>query len=292
VQQGKCRVTWVPATHSLTCLSNHVCNRRIPSGKCSQPPTNPLACQLTTLSGRHTSRPLPRSTFRSCSLTPRAPLPCSIADNYGLTPFLIATKWGRENVAAIVDPMSPLDITPRASPSKQPSQKSREPSTEGALAPSTSLPRSQADACGPARGTPGVVCIGASAGPAAGPPAGGSAGGTTAWMEEILNRVVPESGSTISLPPRAVQDRSSADEELPSEYLCPISAKLMADPVIAADGCTYDNKSLDEWVAGGAQTYPNGTCAIDGNMKLPNTLLRAQINQWKRQHPQLAAKYS
>ena len=113
-------------------------------------------------------------------------------------------------------------------------------------------------------------------------------------MEEILNRVVPESEHTISLPPRGGQDASTcdADEGVPSDYLCPISLKLMSDPVIAADGCTYDNKSLDAWVAGGAQTYPNSTCAVDGNMKLPNTLLRAQINQWKRQNPELAAAHS
>lgn len=236
------------------------------------------------------------------------PDPRSIPDKYGLTPFMIATKWGRDNVAPILDPMAPLDITPK-SPCKRDLQDSIK---RTASAPRNALPPVEtlalSDTTPPTTAPtsdspPPTVNLTVSAGTTAAPsntipsntPVAAATGNTTAWMEEILNRVVPESESAISLPPRVALDTSThgnSEEEVPSDYICPISKKLMLEPVIAADGCTYDKQSLADWQAAGNTTYPDSSCAIDANMMLPNTLLRAQISQWKRLHPQLAAQHS
>ena len=36
--------------------------------------------------------------------------------------------------------------------------------------------------------------------------------------------------------------------EPPAEYLCPISMRTMVDPVVTADGQTYERTFIEEWL--------------------------------------------
>ena len=46
----------------------------------------------------------------------------------------------------------------------------------------------------------------------------------------------------------AVGSGASESDEVPNEYLCPITMDLMRDPVIAMDGHTYDRKAISSWL--------------------------------------------
>ena len=37
------------------------------------------------------------------------------------------------------------------------------------------------------------------------------------------------------------------DEAIPNEFRCPITQDVMVDPVMAADGHTYDRREIEHW---------------------------------------------
>lgn len=47
-------------------------------------------------------------------------------------------------------------------------------------------------------------------------------------------------------------------EALLEEYMCPISRELMTDPVVAADGETYERDHITRWLFEAAPGYPDG----------------------------------
>uniref|UniRef100_A0A7S0RSC2 U-box domain-containing protein n=1 Tax=Chlamydomonas leiostraca TaxID=1034604 RepID=A0A7S0RSC2_9CHLO len=42
----------------------------------------------------------------------------------------------------------------------------------------------------------------------------------------------------------------SGHKQLPATFFCPLSRTLMADPVVAADGVTYERGAISEWLQG------------------------------------------
>lgn len=60
--------------------------------------------------------------------------------------------------------------------------------------------------------------------------------------------------------------------EILEEYFCPITQEIMTDPVVAADGHTYQRKNITEWLVRGKRHSPvNGT-------PLANTILHDNID--------------
>ncbi|ETO35890.1 hypothetical protein RFI_01171 [Reticulomyxa filosa] len=70
---------------------------------------------------------------------------------------------------------------------------------------------------------------------------------------------------------------SRGQEDIPKEYLCPLSKRIMADPVIALDGVTYDRSSI-------INHYHNlsySSLTLDGELKLfPDSLLQQKIQNF------------
>ena len=44
--------------------------------------------------------------------------------------------------------------------------------------------------------------------------------------------------------------------EIPQNYICPITLDLMKDPVVAADGQSYEREAIMEWFHLGHQDSP------------------------------------
>ena len=66
----------------------------------------------------------------------------------------------------------------------------------------------------------------------------------------------------------------------PDEYCDMIfTLELMKDPVVAADGFTYERKSIEQWFQT-KNTSPNTGAALQHKNLIPNNSLRSQINQW------------
>lgn len=63
---------------------------------------------------------------------------------------------------------------------------------------------------------------------------------------------------------------------LRDEFVCPITRELMRDPVIAADGHTYDREGIEQWLLQ-HQTSPKTGLQMDSKNLIPNITLRKLI---------------
>ena len=61
------------------------------------------------------------------------------------------------------------------------------------------------------------------------------------------------------------------------------SCDIMDDPVVAADGITYERASITDWLASHS-TSPTTNEPMDSKILFPNVSIRAQIIAWKEQH--------
>ncbi|XP_078486552.1 WD repeat, SAM and U-box domain-containing protein 1 isoform X1 [Ciona intestinalis] len=74
--------------------------------------------------------------------------------------------------------------------------------------------------------------------------------------------------------------RSEADETAPDEYLCPISREIMTDPVLAADGFTYERASIEKWFAKGSKLSPMTNKALVNRNIFSNQTVKSLIAQF------------
>ncbi|CAL5090321.1 unnamed protein product [Urochloa decumbens] len=75
----------------------------------------------------------------------------------------------------------------------------------------------------------------------------------------------------------------SVSEDLggvPSYFICPIVQDVMRDPLIAADGFTYEAEAIREWLDSGHRTSPMTNLELPHRDLLPNHALRSAIQEW------------
>lgn len=89
-----------------------------------------------------------------------------------------------------------------------------------------------------------------------------------------------------AVPSPTVAAAAASEEKPPDDVLCPISQELMEDPVIAADGHTYERTAIESWLLRKA-TRPMSGNALETTATFPNHLLRRQIREW---HEALASR--
>ena len=85
-----------------------------------------------------------------------------------------------------------------------------------------------------------------------------------------------------SLPPPPLPAAAAA-REVPEDFECPITTELMVDPVIAADGETYERAAIEEWFALGKTTAPVSNEELDTLHLFPNKKLWRRIAAWKEE---------
>ncbi|XP_023806551.1 WD repeat, SAM and U-box domain-containing protein 1 isoform X2 [Oryzias latipes] len=72
--------------------------------------------------------------------------------------------------------------------------------------------------------------------------------------------------------------------EAPDHFLCPITRELMKDPVIAADGFSYERESIESWIRGKHKTSPMTNLPLRTTLLTPNRSLKMAITHWKSDH--------
>lgn len=75
----------------------------------------------------------------------------------------------------------------------------------------------------------------------------------------------------------------SVSEDLggvPSYFICPILQDVMREPLIAADGFTYEAEAIREWIDSGHHTSPMTNLELLHRDLLPNHALRSAIQEW------------
>ena len=83
----------------------------------------------------------------------------------------------------------------------------------------------------------------------------------------------------------AAQSAGSSQNSVnpPDGFVCSISQDIMEDPVVAADGFTYERKQIEAWLEG-HNTSPQTGAALEHKELVPNYNLRALILDWKSAH--------
>lgn len=74
-----------------------------------------------------------------------------------------------------------------------------------------------------------------------------------------------------------------ATDGVPHDFLCPITLDRMTDPVIAADGHTYERVAIENWISSGQTTSPFDTSndrALISKTLIPNFELKLRLDQW------------
>lgn len=72
-------------------------------------------------------------------------------------------------------------------------------------------------------------------------------------------------------------------DDIPDEFVCCITKEMMRQPVITADGHTYDRHAIREWLER-RQTSPRTGSELQDLTLRPNHALRAQIIRYREEH--------
>ena len=74
-----------------------------------------------------------------------------------------------------------------------------------------------------------------------------------------------------------------SEENVPKYLCCPITGTVMVDPVLAADGHTYEREAIRKWFVDSSLSPMTGT-QIDTRRLIPNLALRSQIQNHTPAH--------
>ncbi|PWA34620.1 U-box domain-containing protein kinase family protein [Artemisia annua] len=73
---------------------------------------------------------------------------------------------------------------------------------------------------------------------------------------------------------------SEGQSEIPHYFVCPIFQETMQDPVVAADGFTYEAEAIKGWLDSGHNTSPMTNLELANSNLVPNHALRSAIQEW------------
>ena len=80
-----------------------------------------------------------------------------------------------------------------------------------------------------------------------------------------------EGGSGAAGPSEASEAR-----EVPDDFVCPITAEIMTDPVSTSDGFTYERAAITEWLRT-KDTSPKTGATLESKALIPNLMARSMI---------------
>ena len=73
---------------------------------------------------------------------------------------------------------------------------------------------------------------------------------------------------------------------VPRAFVCPITAEVMIEPVVCADGHTYEKAAIENWLGRGRTTSPLTNAELPRpHTLLPNYALRSAIVEWREAQP-------
>ena len=69
---------------------------------------------------------------------------------------------------------------------------------------------------------------------------------------------------------------ASEAAEVPDDYVCPITAEIMTDPVSTSDGFTYEREAITEWLRT-KDTSPFTGAKLESKVLIPNLMARSLL---------------
>jgi len=101
-----------------------------------------------------------------------------------------------------------------------------------------------------------------------------------AAVHEEAGRSAAEAAARAAQEAAAKAAAEAKADEPPDDYLCSITHELMRDPVIAADGHTYERRVIEEWLEEHS-TSPKTGAEIESKALFPNHMARGMITEWQ-----------
>lgn len=95
-----------------------------------------------------------------------------------------------------------------------------------------------------------------------------------------VKALLSRSGSRDSTTSSSSAATAAATEGIPGLFLCPLSRRVLKDPVVACDGFTYDKRAIQEHFETGDRTSPLTKQQLRSTAVLPNHSIRAAVNEW------------
>ena len=80
--------------------------------------------------------------------------------------------------------------------------------------------------------------------------------------------------------PSAAEAPAAKEEEPPADFICPITTEIMVEPVVAADGQSYERTAIERWLAT-KSTSPLTGGELERSILIPNHNLRRTIREWQ-----------
>ena len=90
--------------------------------------------------------------------------------------------------------------------------------------------------------------------------------------------VEAEASSALAAP--AAPATADNDDEPPDELICPITQEVMEDPVVAADGHTYERAAIARWMVK-RMTSPKTGEDLESPIVFPNHSVRRMVREWQ-----------
>ena len=78
--------------------------------------------------------------------------------------------------------------------------------------------------------------------------------------------------------------------DTPHTYICPITKDIMKDPVLAADGFSYEREAIAKWFSLGRKTSPVTNLALECTQVFPNRGLKSSTEEFVRRERQRLKK--
>lgn len=98
--------------------------------------------------------------------------------------------------------------------------------------------------------------------------------------DEEEKKLTTQKESTNQHPVRKMSAYCRELSEAPEEFYCPISMDLMKDPVIIADGHTYERSAIEDWFRLDKQSSPKTNDYLDHLYLTPNRALKNLIQDF------------
>ena len=82
----------------------------------------------------------------------------------------------------------------------------------------------------------------------------------------------------------AVEQQPEFDQEVPDEFVCPITCEIIREPVVALDGFVYEKDAIESWFTQSNRS-PTTNEPLDSIMTVPCHTLRSLIQDFVNAHP-------
>ncbi|CAN6860662.1 unnamed protein product [Brassica oleracea] len=98
---------------------------------------------------------------------------------------------------------------------------------------------------------------------------------------DLETQIIPALESFKNVAVKARKLISSAPNQPPSHFLCPLLKDVISEPCVAADGYTYDRRAIEEWMQD-HRTSPVTNLPLQNINLLPNHSVYEAIVEWRR----------